>query len=271
MRRKIFRGVLAVLFVALLCTGCSSSSNDKSDVTGALADATLDAESTADLVPDSTEGPGEDVANANEVAEEIGDEPADVTVDTQQPSAGWCPVEGYAACGGDLTGTWKFLALCPEDAQAAADLCESPFDDKAECVGGGNINDCKGFHEGTLTFDGNGQVAFETELWMAMTWVYTDACLAAAGVAGGTPEERCLGLSSDKLTCNYLPDECTCSAETGKEFDSGDAAYSLAGDELVIGEDPPATFCIEDDLLIMDYYLFHPVSWRYWVLQRVTQ
>ena len=180
-----------------------------------------------------------------------------------------CPVVGYEACGGDVLGTWAFMDLCPEDPEAAAALCENPFDDRPACVDGGNVNRCEGYQSGTLTFDGAGVVTVDTESGMDVSWIFTDACLEAAQQGGATPEARCLGMNTDKLSCTYEPDACACVGLVSMtQSDFNEAPYAIEGDEIVLGEDPPATYCVDGDRLIMDYYLFHPVSWRYWVLER---
>ncbi|RLB54575.1 MAG: hypothetical protein DRJ42_08720 [Deltaproteobacteria bacterium] len=179
----------------------------------------------------------------------------------------YCPVVDYAACGGDLTGTWAFRSLCPDDPAAAAALCEHPYDDRAECVGAGNEAVCDGTHTGTLTFNADGTVDIDTTVTLVGTWSFTDACLAAAVTTGTTPEERCANFGNGRATCTY-EGSCTCVGDPIVEADTNTATYAVVGDELTIGDDPPASYCIAGDLLTMDYYVFHPVSWRYWVLER---
>jgi len=222
------------------------------DLGGADLDTTVDTLTRADLTPELA--------------------PADVGASEDAGSFGGevCPVVGFEACGGDLVGTWSFVALCPEDPEAAAALCESPFDDNPECVGGGNVNNCEGFIEGTLNFDGQSTVTGDTVSGITPSWIFTDTCLEAAGLDGGEPEARCLGLSSDKLTCTYDPGACLCQGGAMEQPDQSEASYSIEGNDLQLGEDPPAAYCVDGDRLIMDYYIYHPISWRYWVLERMS-
>jgi hypothetical protein len=178
-----------------------------------------------------------------------------------------CPVTGYSPCGGSLLGAWSFLDLCPEDPEAAAALCESPFDDRPECVGSGNLSICDSTKTGTLDFRADGTILFEDEIVMIATWYFTDRCLEAVRTES-TPTERCESISNEHLRCEYQPDRCVCVSDPMPEHDEGSGTYVVSDNELVIGDDPPATYCIDGDRLTMDYYLFHPVSWRYWVLER---
>ncbi len=179
----------------------------------------------------------------------------------------YCPVVGYSACGGDLTGTWSFDALCPEDAEAAAALCEHPYDDREVCQGDGNEATCRGQQAGTLVFHSDGTLSIDTELTLYTAWNFTHACLEAVARGGSTPAERCASLTTERLTCSYDA-QCTCIGKPIVQADSNTSTYKVSGQDVTLGDDPPASYCVEGDTLIMDYYLYHPVSWRYWVLHR---
>jgi len=194
---------------------------------------------------------------------------SDTSVDAADTGGGgaYCPVVGYSQCGGDLVGTWAFRALCPEDPAAAAALCEHPYDDRAVCMGVGNEAVCDGRQEGTLVFGADGSLEVDTTTTLIATWNFTDECLADVATSGTTPEEHCAAVGNDRLTCTY-EDGCTCVGDPIVEMDTNTSTWEVVGDDLTLGDDPPATYCIEGDLLTMDYYAFHPVSWRYWVLER---
>ena len=194
---------------------------------------------------------------------------SDDIAETQNIIEGNCPVTYYEVCGGDLIGEWSFLSLCPEDVEAGAALCESPYDDREECIGEGNEASCDGTTKGTLNFKENGEVEFETEISLTSTWRFTDECLDSVGREPQPAEEHCLGMNNERLTCEYTPGSCQCESAPMVETDSGTAEYQVSNNEIIIGEDPPSTYCIQGDILIMDYYLFHPVSWRYWILERL--
>jgi hypothetical protein len=135
----------------------------------------------------------------------------------------------------------------------------------------GNGNETIGEPEmvGTFEFGADGQFTYETTSTVHVTWVYTDLCLEAVGVAGTTAADRCTGLTREHQVCEYAPDACRCVADPMIENDAGGGPYSVDGDELVLGEDPPSTYCVDGDRLIMDYYLIHPISWRYWAFERL--
>ncbi len=219
---------------------------------------------------DALEG-GEDVALDEEVAEggeDAAREEDGATEEEVTAGSEYCPVVNYHPCGGELLGTWAFRALCPEDPEAAAALCEHPYDNKTECTGEGNEAICASTHTGTLTFQDDGMVDIETAVTLVSTWHFTDECLAVAVPQGNSGEERCAQLdTNEKLTCTY-DGGCTCVGEPMSEGDSGTADYVIDGQDLMIGEDPPSTWCVDGDILTMDFYAYHPISWRYWVLER---
>ena len=202
--------------------------------------------------------------------QDMDDSDVPTTSDATSPDSGggneWCPVVGYEACGGDLVGTWAFRSLCPEDPDAAAALCEQPYDDRAVCTGVGNEATCDGTYEGTLTFGADGMVVVEATNTLVANWNFTDACLAEVAT-GATPEERCASIGNDRLTCTYT-DHCNCVGDPIVQEDMNTVAYTIDGMDVTLGDDPPASYCVDGDRLTMDYYVFHPVSWRYWVLER---
>lgn len=180
----------------------------------------------------------------------------------------FCPVINYASCGGDLVGTWNFRAVCPDDPAAAAALCEHPYDDRPVCTGNGNEAICDGTHSGTLTFKSDGSLDIETTVTLVVTHNFTDECLAAVIPRYNTAEERCADLNNNqRLSCTYNT-QCKCVSEPIVESDSRSGSYTIADGDLILGDDPPASYCIDGERLTMDYYLYHPVSWRYWILER---
>lgn len=198
---------------------------------------------------------------------------ADMAVDTAAPDAepnegDFCPVEDFEACAGDVVGTWRVRSLCPDDPAAAAALFESPYDDREECVGGGNSTIGHSEVDGLFELASDGAVMFEMTTTIRMEWVFDDTCLAAAPLRGATAEERCADVANERVTCSYTPDACHCESDEIVQPESGSGTYTIDGDEIQFGDDPPARYCVDGDRLVMDYYLYHPVSWRYWVFER---
>jgi hypothetical protein len=237
-----------LIMCSIICGACGDDDRSSLDA-AAVSDVTVTADAA---VGDATAG---DMAAG------------DATAGDAQGSEEYCPVVGYTPCGGDLIGTWVMLALCPEDPVAAAALCEHPYDNQSICTGPGNEAVCDGTPSGTLTFEADGTLDIDTQISLVATYSFTDECLQAAVRAGTTAEERCLSMNNDHLTCTY-EEHCTCVSDPMIESDQNTATYTIEGQDLIIGEDPPATWCVDGDRLTMDYYLMHPVSWRYWVLER---
>jgi hypothetical protein len=174
-----------------------------------------------------------------------------------------CPVEGYAACGGALSGTWRFAGLCPESPDAVP--CESPFSDEPACTAAGNTTSCVLVPEGALTFDGANVHVVRT-LTAETTYVFSDDCLAAVRTEA-TPEERCAGLDRPPaLACSYAAGACTCLGSVEDEPIDATVAYTVTGNDLAFDEFT-ATYCVDGDVLTLDFDP-HPQSWRYWLLAR---
>jgi len=249
MNAPIPRHLLLTLCLVLLgCSDDTTSDGSEAEVTtDASGDSAIDARSTSDATIGDSTG--------------VADVPS-----TDSP---YCPVVGYEACGGDVVGRWEIRSLCPDDAEAAAALCESPYDDREVCVGNGNTTQCNGTTTGTFEFTEDGQVLFEQTVTMTVEWVFTDECLQAASRnPADSAEGRCANQGNERLTCTYSSAGCHCVGEPIVQPDSGSGTYSITDDEIQLGDDPPASYCVDGDSLIMDYYLYHPVSWRYWVFER---
>ena len=243
--------------------GCGGD-DDVEDDAGGPDDGVDVADEVAVDAADADEdvGPGDVSGEAEDVGETVADGTGDV------PGSPYCPVVDFEPCGGDLTGRWSLVAYCPEDPAAAAALYESPYDDHPECVGGGNETIGHSEVAGDFEFAADGSVTVSTTTTIVMEWVFTDGCLTAAGLAGATSAERCAAVGNDHLACEYAPDACRCISDPMEEAGGGGTTYTVTGNEVQLGEEPPAAYCVDGDSLIMDYYLYHPVSWRWWVFVR---
>lgn len=176
----------------------------------------------------------------------------------------------FVPCGGDVQGVWRVLDFCPEDEDAAAALCQSPFDDRAECVGDGNAQTCRTLRDTTMEWTEDGRLSIRGTTRIEATYRFDDACLAVVAPSGSTPAERCAALANDRLACASEDGGCVCTATTEPEPSDDDTVYRVEGNDLVIGsagDEVVGAYCVEDDVLTLDVAP-HPVSWRYWVLAR---
>ena len=178
-----------------------------------------------------------------------------------------CPVTGYAPCVGDVVGTWSIGGFCPDDPAAAAALFEHPYSDTTECADR-ELNTVDGVlvHEGTITFTATEAQANFTEE-AHVTWGFTTACLGAV-FAKSTAEDACaeLGSGGGNLTCTFAADYCTCAGVIEGKPSTETIAYTVDGSAMQLGE-AAVTYCVDGDTLTLDF-AEHPVSWRYWVLDR---
>jgi hypothetical protein len=182
------------------------------------------------------------------------------------PGSAACPVSGYVACGGALEGTWSFAGMCPESPTDVP--CEGPFSEAA-CQGGGNQVSCALAASGTMTFTAT-DVHVVRDLYADATYVFTPACLAAVKPDVATPEARCAALANPpKLACSFAADACTCVGHVGPEPSDDTVPYTASGTQLTIGDVEPmgASYCVQDGRLTIDFDP-HPLSWRYWVLDK---
>ncbi len=265
MRIPLRPTLLAIFAIPLAC-GTDSGAPAPEDDSG-VADVGVDAADDGGTSGDDTS----DAADARE--DGAGGEDAPTITDAGPGDTGvwespYCPVESFSACGGEVGGRWRFLATCPEDPAAAAALFVSPYDDRPECVGGGNETIGRSTLDGFFEFADDGNVSWEITTTMLLTWVFDDTCLAAAPLSGATPEERCNDVANDRLACAYAPNACRCESDPLIQEEADDGTFTIDGMEIQLGEDPPAAYCIDGDSFVMDYYVHHPVSWRYWVLER---
>lgn len=187
--------------------------------------------------------------------------------DAPPSGGGVCPVTGYAACGGELLGEWTISGFCPDDPEAAAALFEHPFSDTPECADR-TMNTVEGVlvHEGSLAFSG-ADVQINMTEEARVTWGFTTECLAAV-FAKSTPEAACAELDSGNATCTFAAGFCTCDGVVPGKPSAETIAYA-ATDAMTLSIDGNSvSYCIDGDTLTLDW-ADHPVSWRYWVLERV--
>jgi len=182
------------------------------------------------------------------------------------PDAGAaCPLVGYQPCGGDLTGTWNVLRYCPEDPAAAQALFEHPYDDLAQCQRPENPVSAVRSWSGTVAFAA-GLVTLDIASSVAVSYGFTDACLAAArpGVSGAAAQ--CAALATQVLSCTYQPGLCTCTGVVPYPDEKLTEPWSASGSDLSLAGEQ-ATYCVSGKGLVIDFKV-HPVSWRWWVLER---
>jgi hypothetical protein len=181
------------------------------------------------------------------------------------PPGGACPVAGYAACGGDLIGTWQIAGHCAEPPDGPP--CESPFSEGA-CSAAGNTATCRLDPTGSVTFSATDFHLVRT-VFAEVTYVFTPDCLAAVQPSESTPQARCAAISKPgKLACAYAANGCTCMGRVGPENVDETLPYTTAGSRLSIAAgERTASYCVESRKLTIDFDQ-HPKSWRYWVLTK---
>jgi hypothetical protein len=134
--------------------------------------------------------------------------------------------EDFAACGGDISGTWKYTGACltlPEDIFGGSDGEENPFAMCSEAPKAEFSIDI----QGTITFGSDGSFSADQTTTIASKFSVANSCLEDLGGAtcdqiGGTPEGDACVLGGEE------PDSST-------EMDTG--TYTTNGAVLVVTSD----------------------------------
>lgn len=184
------------------------------------------------------------------------------------PAAGLsaCPAAGMSTCGGAVEGpVWDLVSSCDEDAAAVLanpfellDGCKPPYAD----VEGQLV------HSGTLQLVG-GEVHAVTRAHADITYRFADWCLESVNPID-SPADTCAAvLGSGALSCNYQWPVCTCTVALDGDISDTKAPYQISGSQMVWGGAEPsrAEFCVDGDRLTLDF-VEHPVSRRWWILER---
>lgn len=257
---------LRLLALAVLASGGCSLEPNPSPATVSVADVSKseDAMAAADTTaPDDV--PMADVAAGDTLGGPDVESPdADDSSDTA-PSAGACPVIDGDPCGGDILGTWTVAEFCPDDPEAAAALCENPFDDPA-CTD--TERACPFVRSGTIVFSAT-EATLDTVTSITPMYRFSSACVQAVKPEAAGAEAACAAMGSPKLTCVYEPGTCVCTGSTEPEPAVETLPVTIDGQSLKLGESA-ATFCVSGDRLTLDFAM-HPVSWRWWVLDRAPR
>lgn len=230
---------------------------------------------------DGSVPPGDATPDAtNQSADGATDGAADSAADGATVN-GFCVVEDYSPCGGDLIGSWQIIEWCPSDPVAAASHCEHPNDDVAACQEEPNGAICEFIRSGTLTFSSDGKIVLDRDnMIINITYFFDAACMNSI-TPGESHEQACATMDqSAKLSCEFADDLCTCKASINEKDINDIPIGPIEGqfeqvDETSIRttvEGEPwieATYCLKGDQLIMDVTP-HEDTWQYWVHQRIS-
>lgn len=180
-------------------------------------------------------------------------------------AANECPAQFDAPCGGDLTGTWQIVGLCPDDPAAAAALFEHPFSDLPACADReANRVDGVLVHTGSVTIDATSVQLDFTEA-AQVTWGFTTDCLRAID-GEAAPADACAALGG-RATCVFAGGVCTCDALVEGKPSMGTLPLVAVDTDTVTIDGLTVDYCAGVDSLVLDW-AEHPVSWRYWVFTR---
>jgi hypothetical protein len=165
-----------------------------------------------------------------------------------------CPV--YAACGGDLTGTWRIAGSCSG---------RVPADGPHRC-------DYTAWEEtsrsGTMTFNGDG--TYVTDVTSTIT-VTLEQPLLCGGGDGGAPDDPPAPLTcedmdralrdlmmtmpsyADSVSCTAKGDRCVCTKIPPPMYDRGHGTYESRDNRVIVAGFDRGAYCVKgDDLYIQE-------------------
>ena len=129
-------------------------------------------------------------------------------------------VDNFVACGGDLTGTWKFKAVCPDEAMKT-----EPVDSCPDMQGDINID-----VDGTVTWDGTNMVFHDLSYYRWMIGSAPASCLPSDETCEQQSE-----FSEFDVACATEGAICVCSGGIDSfQQDPISVPYRIEGTDLVI-------------------------------------
>jgi hypothetical protein len=142
-------------------------------------------------------------------------------------------------CGGDLVGTWTAKALCGESLTDS--MCPSA------------TGSATGSVSGTITFKSD--LTYSEDLTFTLSAALTVPSSCLQGVTDCSMLDEPLpvngGTGTAMLTCTGSPSKsCACTAK-GDALVSTMGAYSTSENEVTLGSDSPAGYCVEGDELLL--------------------
>ncbi len=155
-----------------------------------------------------------------------------------------CPVR---ACGGDVVGTWNVDSFCLAFAEPPAPSDEPECDDF--------LRDTSVDAAGTLTFTADGTATSNLTTQFRIDIALTDTCAQALG--GNVTQEVCDELEATYATdpeyasadCSFSPGACWCTIVSLPSNSGETSAYTLDGNQIIIGDSEPSNYCVEGDSL----------------------
>jgi len=169
----------------------------------------------------------------------------------------------FTACGGNVVGTWKLVRFC-----IATDAFGGTTSLPAECAGIVKSVDVNAAE--TIAFLADGTVTTDAQAGsMAMTYIYTTACLSATSGTTVTAENlvtTCSGLgvafvaagltasAGTTTPCTVSGDNCVCNLLKDIPQNSATDSYTTSGSNLTTtaskdGKVTTDTYCVSGNTL----------------------
>jgi hypothetical protein len=152
----------------------------------------------------------------------------------------------FAACGGDLKGTWNVARSC-----ATAASVKAAEDNFKVCPDGtASIQDFN--VSGTTTFDGQA-VKYDVVLSISVSLTVPASCLGAGRTCPAAAQALKSGTNVTNATCTASNGGCNCSLAASTK-QRQEASYVVGGNTIVITDPSDGTmetnpYCVEGNVL----------------------
>lgn len=146
-------------------------------------------------------------------------------------------IDGFKACGGDITGTWTFADFCV-DAKA---LTSDPFDGA-----------CPEF-VAAVEFTSDRQITFKDGTQTTTAGTETTVLTYSFPLSCATAKDKiasCADVGDDSTACTESKTGiCDCVQTNTKQKEANSDSYTINGDSFASGTDAPFDYCVNGDLL----------------------
>jgi hypothetical protein len=153
----------------------------------------------------------------------------------------------FAACGGDLTGTWRLVTTCPTAAGMMA------VEDQLKVCPAGSASLDREAYSGTTTFDTQGAVKVDVLIDIGASISVPSSCLSAGNTCTSI-QQRLLGENGvTKAACQMTNADCSCSF-AAQIPDKKEESYVASGSTItdtnpVDGTTETSQYCVDGNTL----------------------
>jgi hypothetical protein len=157
----------------------------------------------------------------------------------------------FAACGGDVVGSWKVRTVCFDGVQAILPALSEP-----ECSDA--VRTVSTRAAGSYRFDDDGSAATNVGIALDLDTLWTDACVQAlTGDPSSTASAVCNDLEGEynsnpgieTAACRNESSGCSCKITSTSSSVHSSGNYVLVDDAIDNGSGAPDPYCVDGDVM----------------------